>query len=127
MGVWSGSKTAVAVTSAAVATIDTITIPEGANRMWAEIGNVGSSAFYAFQVQYRPHVDASHTTIASTTAEFTTAIEEPIKGCSTDLTTLASAATGLLWLDVKGIESVRFRAQAATNSDATANLDWSVR
>jgi len=124
---WKGSIENVAIANDSTGTLETIDITEGARYLWAEIANDNHKEFDVFQVQIRPHADASYFTIASVADDFTNHIKEPVLGCSADLTSLAKNTSALLWMNVKGINSVRFRASSASASDTTADVYWSVR
>jgi hypothetical protein len=125
MAQWTQKKTGVTVTSNAT-TLDTATIVEGASVMWVEVSNL-TKAFDTFTVEYRPHTDATFYTIASIDSDYTTDIAWPVLMCSTDLTALDSDSSGLLSLDVKAINAVRFKAASSSVSDTTAAIKWGVR
>ncbi len=124
---WKGTISDVAVDSDTT-TLETIVIREGAEYLWAEVGNsdVGN-VFVSFDIQVQPHSTASFHTVASTASDFTTAIQEPLLGCSSDMTALGLGSTGLLWMRVKGAYATRFRAACNTASDAMTAVRWMVR
>lgn len=81
---------------------------------------VGTANLSAFQVAFRYHESGDWVTIASATADYTTP-EGPILGASGDLTGAAFGATvHFLSLDVRGTQSVRFKA-AGTSSTITGH------
>jgi len=134
---WSGytSDVTIAVTSVVsdLTEIETITIREGAQYLWAEFRNSDISDLDAFEVAVKPFhrpskgQTSSFHIIANTAADFTTDIKEPILGCSSDLTTLPKATAHLLWMMVKGLAQVRFRASSKSTGTTKVGVKWSVR
>ena len=118
-----GQYTSGAITALAdLNTIDT----RGYSRLFMTLLN-GAAALTAFVVQARAIRDqdavtsASYATLASVTGDYTTP-SGVIAKASGDLTVLANAAVGYLILDVRGIESVKFRASCGTST--TLVLSW---
>ena len=126
---WLGSKIGVSVLSsgAGATTIDTIYPYQGASTLWLEVSNYNHKALAGFQVEYRPHTDATFYAVASTATDYTTSIQWPIIGCSAGLTTLAKDTAGLIAMDIKGIDAIRFKAFSGASSDTIVSLKWMVR
>jgi len=123
---WKGKQTGIAVTAAGPSdVIGTIYVREGASYLWAEVNTVGASDMDAFWVQISCLSDASFHTIANAPSDYTTDIQDPILGCSADMTTLSASTAGLLRMSVKGLFAVRFRGSLA--GDATVDLRWQMR
>jgi len=126
---WLGKKTGIAVLStlAGATTLDTIYPYQGASMMWLEVSNLNHKALAGFSVEYRPHEDGTFYAVASIATDYTSVIQWPIIGCSIGLTTLAKNTSGLLAMDVKGVDAVRFKAFSGTVSDTVVALKWRVR
>ena len=128
MAAWKGKVENVFVSSDATnTTIKTITIEEGSSYLWAEIVNSADKALDAFAIQVQPHADADFHTIASVASDFTTAMKRPLLACDQDMTSLALSTAGLLWMEVKGLNAVKFLGSSAAGSDTAISVYWSVR
>ena len=127
MASWKGKTAATLIANGSNTTLDTIYIRDGAANLWAEVANSTDKALDAFIISVSPHSDASFHTIANSTADYTTGIQPPLYGCDADMTALAASATGLFWMDVKGIYAVKLQASAAATSDTYLTLRWNVR
>ncbi len=123
---WKGRTPGVSIDSDVFTTIETIRIREGANVIWAEV-NATLGAFDGFRVQYKAASDANFFTIADSTSDFTTAIQRPLTGVTTDMTSLAKGSAGTVWSEVKGTYEVRYQATSAAASDTVAGIKWQVR
>jgi len=127
---WHGCTSDVSVAASGWTTIETINIREGAQNLWAEFSNANVSDLDQFEVAVRPYKgtnnSASFHVIADAAEDFTTGIKEPIRGCSADLTSMAKNTTALLWMEVKGLSQVRFRASASGGA-TIVGIKWSVR
>ena len=129
---WKGYTSDVTIGVSATPTeIETIDIREGAQNLWAEFSNANTSDLDGFEVAVNPFVGKDNTAsfhvVANTTASFTTDVQEPIRGCSADLTNMQKNTTALLWMEVKGLSQVRFRASAQSTGATTVGVKWSVR
>jgi len=103
-------QTEKTTTTAATLTVVTMLLCQRYRRLWAEVDNDSDTAISDFDIEIQPHPNAAWTVIATATADYTTDINEPLLGCSTDLASLASGSQGLLWMDIEGMYAVRFKA-----------------
>ena len=126
MASWKGKKATTLISNATDTVLDTIYIRDGAANLWAEVENSADKELDTFIISVSPHSDASFHTVASTTADYTTAIQAPLNGCSVDMKTLPKSTAGMFWMGVKGIFGVRFTAGTAA-SDTSLTLRWSAR
>ena len=101
-------------------TIATIPIREGSSNLWFDFDLTVDAALTAFNTDVRAHEDGNWYTVASISSDYTTNIQAPIKAVEDDPVTLAASGNTLLWLDVKGLYSVRFQAKAGA-SDAVVS------
>lgn len=127
---WKGSATAVTIADDALTTLATIKVREGASNLWAEVANSAHSTFDKFSVAYRVHSDGSYVVIADAPSDFASNLSDvapPVRKATKDLTTLAKSTSAILWLDVKGVQSVRLQAESTGTSDTTASVYWQVR
>ena len=119
---WFGRNDGVAAVAAGFTTIETIDVPGGASRLWYEIYTSDVSvSLDGFNVAYKAskHSDATFVTVVnSVTSDYVNAITNPLLGASADPTTLISDVRCLLWLDIRGINQVRFQA----SGDATTRI-----
>ena len=81
-----------------------------------------TTVFDAFQVQVKTAPGADWELIASTAAEFTSAIVAPIRNSSASPVTLAAGAQMTFSMDVDGYHAVRLMA----SGDAAGTVDVSV-
>lgn len=126
---WKGKKLATTVGSAAaLTTIDTIRIKDGATNLWLEVGNSAHKELDAFELAIRPHSDAEFHVIGNATSDFTNVIQPPIKGCDQNMTVLPKSTTGLIWMTpLKGIYEIRIRGSSGAGSDTTIDTKWQQR
>jgi len=125
---WKGRKLNTAVVAAAaLTTIDTIEIRDGAQNLWLEVNNDNHKALDGFELAVQPHSDASFHVIANATSDFTDVIQDPIIACNQDMTVLAKNTKGIIWMYVKGLYSVRLRGSSGTGSDTTVDTRWQQR
>lgn len=83
-------------------------------------------AFDAFQLQTRTHPGADWETLASSAAQFTTALVAPLRHCSASPVTLAAAAKVTFSMDVDAFHSVRLMA-SGNAAASTAEVAVGVR
>jgi len=121
-----GAKRSIAVASSATATtLDTIYPYEGTEILWLEVSNV-TKPLGAFTIEVRSHSDGAFYILANDASDFTTNVQWPIQGCSVDLTSLGSNSTGLVSMDIRAINALRFKAISTAPSTICA-IKWEVR
>ena len=120
-----GSKTAIAVAAAGTTTLDTIYPYEGMETLWLEVSNI-NKPLDGFTIEVRPHAGASFHTLYNDASDFTTNIQWPVLGCNVDFTSLDSDSVGLLSMNIRALDALRFKASSASPSTVTA-LRWEVR
>lgn len=86
----------------------------GDDRIYVSLTSA-SQALNAFQIQARANPDDSYQTLYSTSGDYTSP-KGILVGVSADLTSLAAGTPAWLILEVRGLESVRLRATAATGT-----------
>ena len=110
-------STAIAVVAGAAEDIISFVIPGSAELMFVQIKNShGATAFDAFNILRRAHVDGDWETIANAAGDYTTP-QSPIIEASDSPVTLASAASVYLRIEVKGMNAFKF--QASGNAGAS--------
>jgi len=123
----SGKGSAV-IPDDSTSTFLTVNVRKGASRLWVGLTNSADKGLDVFTVAVQAGASdtAPYATVANATSDYTTSIQWPVMGCSTDLTTLAKSSEGTIALDVRGLQNVRFQASAASASDTTVSYYWSV-
>ena len=125
---WKNSSDTIAITAAGTSdTVATVRVMDGASRLWFQATNSAHKVLDKFYTWVQPYSDATFHKIATTASDYTTRIQVPILACDQDMTSLAKSTAGLVWMDVKGLYSVKFTASAATGSDTTVDYKWQVR
>lgn len=121
----SGVLVATTVAVAGLTTVGQVIDVSIFERLFARISNENASAvvFDAFEVQISP--DGTNFETAFSSAGDYTSPAGIMVGCSSDLTTLADAATGWIILNVRGINSVRLQASANTTQSVGVTGTWS--
>ena len=123
---------AAAILVGAVQAVCTVTIPAGAQTLWAEVAITSDSEsanLDAFEVQYRPHASGGFHTVADAAADFQTAFPWPVLWASDDLTTASDGSDYAIALNVRAVDAVRFNAamSGATSSDVEILISWQIR
>jgi len=125
------SPATVTIDSDAVfTTVATIPIREGSSNLWFDFdlrGTAGDGALTAFNTDVRAHEDSNWHTVANATSDYTTNITAPIKGVSNNPVVLAKGTASLIWMECKGLESVRFRAKSGASDAIVSDYYWQVR
>ena len=124
---WTGKTLATALSDAALATIATIAIEEGAAVLSFEVATSDVGGLGGFEVAVSPHVDASYTVVASIDSDYTTDIDDPIISASSDFTALDSDSTGVGMVLVRSLYGVRLQAKAATGKTTSVDVRWRTR
>lgn len=125
---WQGQSISdILIGSDAVYTIATVPIRAGAEHLWFDLELSADNPISDFCVDVQPHPSAEWTTVASDASDFSTNIQEPIQGVGANPVNLAASGVSLIWMQVKGLNAVRFRAQASDASDANATYYWQQR
>ena len=126
---WKGvSQATVTIVSDAVFTnIATIYPREGSSNLWFEFDMTADADLTAFNTDVRSHSDANWHTVANATSDYTTNIQAPIKGVDNDPVTLAASGASLVWLDVKGLNAIRFQAKSGASDAIVSDYNWQVR
>ena len=130
MGVWNGindGNGAIVVASDAETTMATITVPDGASKLWVEVNLSDITSLTTFNTKIKIHPSGSFFTLANTSDDYTDSIEQPIRAASTDFTNLLSDTSGFLWMEVRALNQVRFTGQAVSSDGVLATVYWSMR
>ena len=126
---WKGksSATVTIVSDTVFTTVATIPIRDGASNLWFDFDLTADAALTAFNTDVRAHADGNWYTVANVASDYTTNIQAPIKAVEDDPVTLAASGNTLLWLDVKGLYSVRFQAKAGASDAVVSDFYWQQR
>ena len=123
-----GSGNTVTIVSDAVfTTVATIPVQQGFSNLWFDFDLTADADLSAFNTDIKPHEDANWHTVANVSSDYTTNIQAPIKAVGTDPVDLAASANSLIWMDVKGLYSVRFQAKAGASDAVVSDYYWQQR
>ena len=121
-------RDAVSVAAAGTTVVDTISVPEGAERLWYEV-YTSDHKLDAFDISVKAseHSDSQFFIIANATSDFTTNITSPVLGAYTDPVLLDSDTHSLIWMDVRALYQVRIRASASDVAATGMYSYWQFR
>ena len=126
---WKGksSATVTIVSDTVFTTVATIPIRDGASNLWFDFDLTADAAFTAFNTDIKAHADGNWYTVASVASDYTTNIQSPIKAVEDSPVTLAKSGNTMIWLECKGLDSVRFQAKAGASDATVSDYYWQVR
>jgi len=126
---WKGksSSTETIGSDVVYTTFATIPVREGAESLWFEFDTTADAALSAFKVEVRPHSNANWHAVANVSSDFTTNIQAPLEGVDTNPTSLAKSSSSMIWMGVKGLDSVRFSAKAGSSDAKVSDYYWQQR
>ena len=122
-----GSGSNVTIVSDTVFTVATIPIDQGFGNLWFDFDLTADAALTAFNTDIRAHADGNWYTVANATSDYTTNIQAPIRAVEDNPVTLAASGNTLIWMDVKGLNSVRFQAKAGASDAVVSDFYWQQR
>jgi len=122
----SGSNITI-VSDAVYTTIAAIPIQQGFSNLWFDFDLTADADLSAFLTDVKAHEDANWHTVANASSDYTTNIQAPIKAVGTDPVTLGKSGNSLIWMEVKGLNSVRFRAKAGASDAVVSDYYWQQR
>ena len=123
---WKGTRT-TPIAVAGTTVLANINVEEGAEVLWTEVVNLdGANRLDVFNLRIKSHPDSNWYTIASATADFTTAILLPLLYSSGDPTILAAASFMCFAVNVRGLSQIELIASADTGIVSTT-ARWKMR
>jgi len=122
----SGSNVTI-VSDLVFTTVADITIQPGFANLWFDFDLTADAALTAFNTDIKAHASGNWYTVASATSDYTTNIQAPIKAVEDNPVVLAKSGNTLIWMDVKGLDSVRFQAKAGASDAVISDYYWQQR
>ena len=122
----SGSNVTI-VSDLVFTTVADITIQPGFANLWFDFDLTAGAALTAFNTDIKAHASGNWYTVASATSDYTTNIQAPIKAVEDNPVVLAKSGNTLIWMDVKGLDSVRFQAKAGASDAVISDYYWQQR
>ena len=111
-------------------TVATIPIQQGFSNLWFDFDLTADAALTAFNTDVKAHASGNWHTIASTAAHYAPKVISdlsPVRETIGTPVTLSKSTSCLLWLDVKGLDSVRFQAKAGASDAIVSDFYWQQR
>ena len=126
-----GSGSSITIVSDTVyTTVATIPVQQGFSNLWFDFDLTADAALTAFNTDVKAHPNGNWYTVASTAAHYAPKVISdlsPIKETVGTPVTLAASGNSLIWMEVKGLDSVRFQAKSGASDAIVSDFYWQQR